>query len=85
MDCSNGPSRYAGVIAGTDSMPTLNFSGLLAILTGGAVLLLSFAQAGEPQSSPSVAADHSVAATATASTTGSARHEPPAPARSRGA
>ena len=66
-------------------MPTLNFSGLLAILTAGIVLVLSFAQAGAPDASSSVATDSSVAASATANTADTARHESPAPARSRGA
>jgi len=66
-------------------MPTLNFSGLLAILTAGIVLVLSFAQAGKPDASSSVEPDSSVAATAAASTAGAAPHQPPAAARSRGA
>lgn len=64
-------------------MPTLNFSGLLAILTAGAVLVLSFT--GEPPSS-SASEDNSIAATAPAtSTTAAAHREASPPARSRGA
>ena len=66
-------------------MPTLNFSGVLAILTAGAVLVLSFAQAGEPEDSSSAAAERSAQATAAAAKADTARHEPPTPARSRGA